>query len=103
MSDYVNPWLSLATTPPEPYQPRRSRHPTKLHVGDKVGRWTLVEYLGPRTLNGRGRWRCQCACGSVGIVQANNLNAGNSLSCGCSKLESPTAYGRNKPELARAA
>lgn len=100
MTAYVNPWLSLASKPPEPYRPRRSM-PPKLKAGDKVGRWSLLEYVGPSTPGGRGKWRCQCACGTTASVQANNLNAGHSLSCGCSKLEKPTTYGRNKPELAR--
>jgi hypothetical protein len=100
MSDYVNPWLSLAQSEPEPYKSKRSA-PKKLKAGDKVGRWTLIEYIGASTPNGRGRWRCACKCGSVKDVQANNLNMGHSTSCGCARLETLSGYGRGKSELAR--
>lgn len=103
MTAYINPWLSLATKPPEPYRPRRSM-PPKLNAGDKVGRWKLVEYVGPSKPSGRGRWLCQCSCGKTSLVQANNLNLGTSTNCGCARLEGPGGgYGRNKPELARTA
>lgn len=102
MSDYINPWLLLARpeSAPEPYKPKRSA-PKKLKAGDKVGRWTLLEYIGASAPGGRGRFRCQCRCGTQSNVQANNLNSGHSSSCGCARLETLSGYGRNKPELAR--
>ena len=35
----------------------------------------------------RARWRCQCDCGAEVIVRGVSLRSGNTISCGCFKLE----------------
>lgn len=52
----------------------------------KFGRWTAIEPLradGAR----RVRWLCQCDCGTVRAVTAEQLRSGRSKSCGCLRLE----------------
>ena len=36
-------------------------------------------------MSGRIRWSCQCDCGSLTIVDGNNLRSGHTRSCGCWK------------------
>ncbi len=33
------------------------------------------------------RWKCQCECGNILLVDANSLTSGNTRSCGCLKEE----------------
>ena len=53
---------------------------SKLRVGDKVNRLTLLEYL-------IGKWRCKCDCGNEIIVNTCAINSNNTKSCGCLKTE----------------
>ena len=49
-------------------------------TGQVFGRLTVLE----EAISGRNRkWRCQCLCGNVVIVQGGNLQRGVSRSCGC--------------------
>lgn len=53
-------------------------------TGQRFGKLTVLE----RTKNdqfGRVNYKCQCDCGGVTIVDANNLRNGNTNSCGCIK------------------
>lgn len=54
--------------------------------GDRIGQWTLLRRIpgraSPRIL---ALWECRCACGKEVEVQASNLTAGKSLSCGHDK------------------
>ena len=36
------------------------------------------------------RWICQCECGNIKSIAANNLRSGNVLSCGCLRKEKST-------------
>lgn len=56
------------------YHPN-TKHP--IHIGDVFTRWTVLERVPP------GKWRCQCACGTIVVVAQHNLNSGGSKSCGC--------------------
>jgi len=48
-------------------------------VGDRFGRWTLLERLPARGTN--RRWLCMCDCERVVEVAASNLVAGKSTQC----------------------
>jgi hypothetical protein len=55
-------------------------------VGERVGRLLVVaRTTGPR--KDCVYWQCRCDCGNDHIVQANNLRALNTLSCGCYQRE----------------
>lgn len=49
----------------------------------KFGLLTVLEYVEPAKSRGRHRWKCQCDCGTITIVQDNHLISGNTKSCGC--------------------
>jgi len=55
-------------------------------TGNRFGKLVV---LYPAGKNGTGRcvWECQCDCGNVTIVPANNLTSGNTQSCGCLRKE----------------
>ena len=40
-----------------------------------------------RIKNHAAYWQCVCDCGRKRIVRANNLEAGNTKSCGCLRME----------------
>lgn len=58
---------------------------TKVHVGAKYGRLTVIEDLGSR--NRIHYWRCQCDCGTIKEVRGDSLTSGNTRSCGCLQRE----------------
>lgn len=59
-------------------------------TGNQYGRWTVL-YENGRKKEPRGRivplWRCMCKCGVQKDLTAGTLKSGNSLSCGCYKLD----------------
>lgn len=61
----------------------------KREPGDKVGEWTLLEYVPGTPKKAVPRidpaWRCRCSCGTVRVVRAANINLGVSRSCGHTK------------------
>jgi hypothetical protein len=58
--------------------------PSEVKVGDKFGKWTVVELIAGKKL----RARCQCECGSEPqIIQVQGLLSRYSQSCGCHNLE----------------
>jgi len=62
--------------------PSRARDLTK---ESPFGRLTVIEYAG-LTATGKHRrplWRCQCECGKICVVRANDLVRGQTTSCGC--------------------
>jgi hypothetical protein len=62
------------------------RQVSKLRVGAKIGRWTLVELRG--WLNGKvSLWDCVCECGTLRTLHSPSLYAGTSKSCGCLMVE----------------
>lgn len=108
----MNPWQSLigpiAHTPTkskgrkvrardEPASPP-PRKQTKHKAGDKVGQWTLQEFIPGEKLPRRvqPRWRCVCDCGTARLVQSSNLCTGASTSCGHDLVERLTAARRLK-------
>lgn len=59
-------------------------------TGKQFGRWTVLsraeDYVDPRGKKWP-MWLCQCECGTVKPVSGASLRAGESLSCGCYKID----------------
>lgn len=53
-------------------------------TGKRFGKVTAVALV--ESVNGRRRWDCLCDCGKLLVVQQNNLQSGNTTSCGCSHI-----------------
>ena len=54
-------------------------------TGQKFGRLTVL-YRDPKKDKTRqARWICQCECGNIVYLPANELNANRYFSCGCLK------------------
>lgn len=69
-------------------------------IGYKFGRLTVIAE--ENSLNSKTMWKVKCDCGSAKIVGASNLKSGQSLSCGCLKLErikeTNTSHGESNSE-----
>lgn len=52
-------------------------------VGQRFGRWLVLESKGVSGRIRNTRYVCQCDCGAIKIIPSNNLAAGHSKSCGC--------------------
>lgn len=50
-------------------------------IGKIYGKWTVIKEAPSK--NRRTYWTCQCECGTVADVLAQNLRNGTSTSCGC--------------------
>ncbi len=46
-------------------------------AGKKFGEWSVLKYAG------KGRWTCQCSCGTIKDILTGSLNQGTSTNCGC--------------------
>jgi hypothetical protein len=63
-------------------------------VGKRYGKLVVIERVEDYTYNHKYRkttspqWLCQCDCGGVTIAQGGNLRGGNTISCGCEKINS---------------
>lgn len=55
-------------------------------VGQRSGRWTVVEFAG-YTKRGSARWLCACSCGVRRVQDGSMIRRGRTLSCGCLSLE----------------
>lgn len=53
----------------------------KLLVGKKIGKWTILKVLPNR------QTLCVCECEKQKIVNSQDLLNGNSLSCGCARIQ----------------
>lgn len=54
-------------------------------TGKNYGRWTVLERTEKK--NGKTSYLCKCDCGTIKVVNADNLLNGHSLSCGCLQKE----------------
>lgn len=54
--------------------------------GKKFGNLIAVERIGINAKNRKSLWRCHCDCGKDTIVQSDHLLSGNTLSCGCLRV-----------------
>lgn len=57
-----------------------------IEIGDIFGYLTVIESLG-RYPDKRLYYKCLCKCGNTVIVRKENLNNGNTQSCGCLRYE----------------
>ena len=55
-------------------------------TGQHFGRWTVLSRAGSNKFRA-ALWNCKCACGNTGVVSGATLRRGDSLSCGCLKME----------------
>lgn len=55
-------------------------------VGQRFGRWTVVEFEGLKWPN-TYQWLCRCECGVEKVVNYSALSQGSSKSCGCLRRE----------------
>lgn len=51
-----------------------------IHPGDHIGYWTILSQQGRQFV-------CQCVCGAVRLIQAQDLLRGKSKSCGCKRWD----------------
>ena len=56
-------------------------------IGQKFGRWTVIERNLPNNKFGNLMWLCKCDCGTKKIVSGISLRFGTSKSCGCLQKE----------------
>jgi hypothetical protein len=56
-------------------------------MGLKVGRLTIVEFIGHLPRGSQNYWRCECECGGEKVVAASQLSRGKCRSCGCLEYE----------------
>lgn len=65
--------------------------PRQNYVGMKFGRLTATEETDPKIRKDRNttirRLICRCECGSFVVVAVPDLKSGNTMSCGCHKIE----------------
>lgn len=47
----------------------------------KFGKLLVLEYVG------HSKWKCQCECGTISVIDSYSLRSGNSHSCGCYQKE----------------
>jgi hypothetical protein len=59
--------------------------PSKVKVGDKFGRLTVMEHIGSE--GGSRVWKCKCECGNICDVKSHFLRSGKKGSCGCLRRE----------------
>lgn len=64
--------------------------PTLIEVGQRYGR-LVVTGEGPRSRDGRRRWRCSCDCGGEALTYQKCLRSGQTQSCGCLMRERTSA------------
>ena len=60
--------------------------PSNIKVGDKIGRWKILELNNLAMIDGEKRrcHKCICECGITKQVRIDTLENGKSRSCGCS-------------------
>ena len=65
-------------------------------TGNRYGKLVVIALhsKGSRT-TGHPQYLCRCDCGNTRIVRANNLQSGNTMSCGCLKKGNVGAYRPN--------
>ncbi len=53
-------------------------------IGEKFGYLRVLEYHSRHRSN--TKWKCQCDCGTIKIIDRNNLVTGHIQSCGCKRF-----------------
>lgn len=57
-------------------------------VGQRFGRWVVINRAESSKTHRGCRWLCRCDCGEIKVVSQQSLKAGTSRSCGCLLRES---------------
>lgn len=66
-------------------------------VGNVYGELTVIKRAPNK--NKRIQWECECSCTSIVYVLSSNLEAGNTISCGCFNIKNHTIHGLRKHPL----
>ena len=72
-------------------------------TGERFGRLVALQDAG-KTERGQSLWLCHCDCGAEKVIRLSSLRSGESLSCGCRKLEpnlDNTTHGKSKSPVYR--
>ena len=69
----------------------------KDRVGQRYGRLLVLERA-PNGTHNRVMWKCQCDCGNICTVYGNNLQNGDTKSCGCLNTETRRQLGLSNRE-----
>lgn len=56
-------------------------------IGEKFGRWTVIDTAPSRNNGQTTYWLCKCECGTIREVRQQGLRSGKSQSCGCYKRD----------------
>ncbi|MCQ2355112.1 MAG: hypothetical protein MJ102_08475 [Clostridia bacterium] len=65
-----------------------SNPPLKDYIGKRFGRLTVIGYAGKLNTNSTEHyWTCRCDCGNETNVGQNELQNGDTVSCGCYQIE----------------
>ena len=67
------------------------------NIGKRFGRLIILSYDEENSKDGRAKYICQCDCGNIKTIKWENLQKGDTTSCGCYSLE--CAKERNKIDL----
>lgn len=62
-------------------------------VGQRFGRWQVLELSSARYQDRWTQWICRCDCGTLRAVRTSDLRLGKSKSCGCVSAEKARARG----------
>ena len=59
----------------------------KDRTGEQFGKWTVVVFSHTikKSYGSTTYWECKCACENTAVVSIDNLRAGKSTSCGCTR------------------
>lgn len=69
--------------------------------GERNGRLIALDFV-RRDPSGQAMWRFRCNCGNQIVARVGAVRAGNTVSCGCQKLESATRHGLSRSPEYRA-
>lgn len=71
---------------------------SNVRIGDQYGRWTVIGHA-EQMADGRKRFLCRCQCGNVRAVRSDMLCGGESLSCGCLRLDKISTHKKTSTRL----
>ena len=74
-------------------------------IGQRFGKWTVLDQSPQRGAGGTIKWICKCDCGTIKNVDGTSLRNGKSTNCGCenkkrlAKLKSQNLIGQKFDKL----
>ena len=63
-------------------------------TGQRFGKLIVLERV-KNASDGHAKWKCQCDCGNIIMVNSNVLKKGNTISCGCWRREKASEKAKN--------